>query len=356
VAEGESDQWRSNNFDFLRFVLATLVIFSHSYALVTGSDAAEPLMRVTRQLPTGDLAVDGFFAISGFLVSYSWFRSRSASVFLKRRFRRIYPGYAVALLICAFVVGPIAAASPAIPFAPVELARIARALVTLRGDVQRYAFLHNPVAATANGSLWTIFYEVVCYIAMAILGVSGLIKNPRVLIFLLVASITSCTVLTIAFPLASARFATPPAIPFRLASFFLAGMVAYAYRDKLRYSNRYIGIAIAGLVVGAVIPRALLVVLPVFGTYLLLAVAFSKRLRLYRWASRGDFSYGIYLYAFPIQQLCVKLVPSMRPLALFCLAAPLSIVAGALSWHLVEKRLSKSQVGNTKVERSAAAA
>jgi peptidoglycan/LPS O-acetylase OafA/YrhL len=337
---------RSNNFDFLRFALATLVIFSHSFALLHGSDATEPLMRATHQLPSGDLAVDGFFVISGFLVTHSWMRSKTAAEYAGKRIRRIYPGFAVALLVSAFIVGPLSSPDPGVPFRAHELAKLLRAMVTLRADIQQYAFPDNPYPHSANGSLWTIFYEVACYVGVAGLGAIGLLKRRRIVALMLLASIAGCFALTAAGPAQRLSFtSTPLVIPVRLASFFLAGMTAYLYRDRIRFSTPAITAAGIGLLVGAVLPHALVVGLPLCGAYLLFAFAFSKRIRLQSWATRGDFSYGIYLYAFPIQQLCIHYNRSWHPLVLFCVATPLAIVAGMLSWWCVEKRFLRMALG-----------
>jgi peptidoglycan/LPS O-acetylase OafA/YrhL len=100
---------RHNNIDALRLILAVLVIFSHSYVLGTGSEAAEPLLRATRgQLTLGALAVDWFFVLSGFLIAQSWERIRALGPFLVKRARRIYPGFIVAVAVCSWVVVPLA--------------------------------------------------------------------------------------------------------------------------------------------------------------------------------------------------------------------------------------------------------
>jgi hypothetical protein len=89
---------RANNFDFIRLFLAVLVIFSHSYPLGVGSEVAEPFKRLTHnQVTGGDIAVDLFFVISGFLISASYERTASVASYLKKRVLRIY------LRICIFL-------------------------------------------------------------------------------------------------------------------------------------------------------------------------------------------------------------------------------------------------------------
>ena len=114
---GEADFPRENNFNFLRFALAVLVLFSHSFSLIHGGDRWDWLYILTRgQVFGGGLAVDGFFIISGSLILQSWLRSLSAGDYLRKRALRIYPGYLVCALLCIFVVGPIASGGASIFF------------------------------------------------------------------------------------------------------------------------------------------------------------------------------------------------------------------------------------------------
>jgi peptidoglycan/LPS O-acetylase OafA/YrhL len=99
---------RENNFNFMRLVFALLVILGHSPELVDGNQSREVLMRIFGTMTCGGFAVDGFFLLSGYLIMQSWERQPDGWKFLKKRLLRIYPGFIVASLICAFVVGPLA--------------------------------------------------------------------------------------------------------------------------------------------------------------------------------------------------------------------------------------------------------
>ena len=105
---GDLAQDRSNNFDFLRFVLAVLVIFAHSFSLLHPEKITEPLYRITNsQMGFAYISVNLFFVISGFLITASWIRSQGPWDFLRKRVLRIYPAVAVMSLFCLFVVGPL---------------------------------------------------------------------------------------------------------------------------------------------------------------------------------------------------------------------------------------------------------
>lgn len=335
----EVSKGRENNLDFLRFALATLVVFSHSFAL-PGYAAFEPLSRLTRgQIDGGALAVDFFFVISGFLVTQSWQRSKGVGDYLKKRVLRIYPGFLAAVLLCGLVVGPLGADSLAAyrhAFHP------ARFLV----NILQLKFVLPPVFThlaypSANGSLWTIRNEFLCYLMVALFGLVGLYRFRGVLLGLFGVTL----LLYLREVYGHLPFCPGVVLPVvgqvamwpRYLTQYLAGMCFYLYRDRIAYARRWIGGAAAVVVAACFLP-ALPAVLPICGAYLLFAFAFSAKPDLHRFAQRGDLSYGIYLYAFPIQQLLLwSMAPHMAPLLLFGLAFPLTAAMAWASWHLIEK-------------------
>src|SRR5687768_9479937 len=126
--------------------------------------------------------------------------------------------------------------------------------------------------------------------------------------------------------------------------YFMAGMVFCLYRDRIPFGGRWALAALALLAVAARVPLGIAVALPTAGTYLLLWAAFQTKVSAPNWARYGDFSYGLYLYAFPIQQLLVRASgQQIRPWTLTALALPMTMVAAVLSWHLVEKRFLPSR-------------
>jgi peptidoglycan/LPS O-acetylase OafA/YrhL len=100
---------RQNNFNLVRLLLALLVLLSHAPELIDGNRSQEILTRMFGTLSFGELAVDGFFLLSGYLIMQSWDAQPQAWPFLKKRMLRIYPGFVIATLVCAFAVGPLAA-------------------------------------------------------------------------------------------------------------------------------------------------------------------------------------------------------------------------------------------------------
>jgi peptidoglycan/LPS O-acetylase OafA/YrhL len=338
-----------NNLDFVRFVLAVAVILAHSYALLQGSDAGEPLMRATHgQITFGGLAVDWFFVISGFLIVHSWLRNPSIVEFLKKRVLRIYPGFIGALFFCTFIAAPLASPSVRRDFVnAVRLPQLIPNAAILRYVDPNGVFLSNPMHAV-NGSLWSIPYEFWCYIGVVLLGLSGMIRKPTLIGGWFIFTILGSLYFVI-------RHYTPgwgrifpvvfgdPSQWARLLPFYMAGVTFYLFRNRIGFSRLVaLGCALL-LIAGAAIPVwGVTLLLPTAGTYFLFWFAFEPRIRMENWARFGDFSYGIYVFAFPIQQLLImKLGTHISPWYLFALATPLCILAGIISWHLIERRFLK---------------
>jgi peptidoglycan/LPS O-acetylase OafA/YrhL len=344
---------KHNNFDCLRLFLAALVVVSHSWALGLGSEEGEPFFQLTRHTifghgtTLGHLAVNGFFVISGFLITASWDRRKSTLDYFRKRVARIYPGFIVCAVLCVFalpcLIMPTADWRHA---SPVQFV-----LDTLRLRYESYpqdasgksiAFLGNAFPRSTNGSLWSIPYEFWCYIGVALLGTLGLMGRRAVVLVLYVMSLLVALVFSgwhIQF--GGSWFGTVFGFPpfwARLLPFYLAGVVAWRYRDVLTFNSLGGAIALSGMAVTCVIPHGWSVGLPLFGAYFLLWLCLDAKFPVIKTSRWGDWSYGLYLYAFPIQQLIVWTSGgSMNPWLLLAISLPASLVAGALSWHLVEK-------------------
>jgi peptidoglycan/LPS O-acetylase OafA/YrhL len=337
---------RANNFDALRLFLAVVVIFSHSFPLGTGSNSHEPLLRATNgQITFGTLAVDWFFVISGFLITQSWHNSRNAWSYLKKRICRIYPGFLAAVIIGTVVIVPLGGGS--FPFSMRNIMVFAGRAFSLALPNSYGAFASNPLSSVINGSAWSIPYEFCCYLLIAFLGVTQLIRGRRFILCFFIVS------LMVGLGIAVAGWTPDVALPFglgrllRLAGLipiYLSGVVFYIYRERIPLDWRLAIFCLAGLCAAAVVPFGMTLTLPICGTYVLFFIAFNRRFRISGVTKFGDLSYGVYLYAFPIQQLIVfKAGHSINPWLLFALALPPSLVAGALSWTLVERWFLKKR-------------
>lgn len=339
---------RANNCDALRFALAALVILSHSYALIEGDDRNEPLFRATGgQLTFGEAAVSGFFILSGFLIARSWETSRSAVDYFRKRAARIYPGFLVNVLFCALVAGPLLAPSSADYWAAFSPPRTAGAALNLDLRLPKL-FDHLPVA-DVNGSLWSVRFEFLCYLLLALLGLTGGLRRPG----MLAAVVGLCLAVQAGLLYGrwklpgsglSAVWGYPPFWP-RVGGCFLAGALFYRCRDRIPLSAGWFLASAAGLVLLAVTAslQGLLLAVPIPGGYVLLYLAFARTPWLYGFARPGDFSYGLYLYAFPVQQLLVRWSGgTLAPFRLFALALPATLALAVVSWYAVERPFLRS--------------
>jgi peptidoglycan/LPS O-acetylase OafA/YrhL len=330
-----------NSFDTLRLFFAVLVIFSHSFALGRGSDDTEPLFMLTHgQITFGNVSVWAFFVISGFLIAQSWTRSPKPAKFLKRRIARIYPGFIVAALLSALVVVPLAADTAT--DRPLGIVSLLWQTLRLQVFDAPPVFVHNALPNVLNGSLWSVPFEFWCYTGIMLLGLTGMLLRRWLVAVIFGAVIAWHLYLSITGwapggKLLGVIFGFPLFWAIVLP-FFLAGSLFHLFGGTALLRRPLMIAALAVLIVSNFIPNGLLVALPICGAYLLLGLAYQPWLRPLNLGRYGDFSYGTYLYAFPIQQLIVKLGGgTMAPLKLFLLSAPLAVGAGALSWFLVER-------------------
>lgn len=332
-----------NRLDFVRFALATLVIFSHSYPLATGSEAMEPFAVFTRhQMTFGVLAVDCFFIISGFLILHSWKQRPDARSFLWKRVGRIYPGFILAASLGSLWVVPMTSREGFTTLTPTYLLTFTANLLRLHDVPPGPAFAGNPAAGPINGSLWSIPFEFWCYIGILVLGLLKLADRRRLLLGLLLVSVAT----SFAFTWLDLRpggkilgviFGYPPFWA-RLLPYFFAGMVFYLYRESIPLRWPGAALAMVTICVAAKLPNGLIFALPFAAAYLLFWFAFHPGRFLLQFGRYGDFSYGIYLYSFPILQGIVWMNGApMSPWTLFALAWPASVVVGAASWHGLEK-------------------
>jgi peptidoglycan/LPS O-acetylase OafA/YrhL len=330
VTFGDVYDPRRNNFDFLRFVLAALVLVSHAFSLTARPD---PIRVLSGSLDLGRLAVEAFFVLSGFLVAQSREHSATLAVFAAKRALRVLPALLAAVVFSAFVVGPLAS-----PWPLRDYLGWSRPWLLFAGVFfHRYLplpglFPGNPFPDHVNGSLWSLRYEILCYVLVAALGSLGSRAHRATLAGIFLAA----SVVTIAGPVepvvfGGLRFWTPP-----LVACFTAGMLFWELRDRVPH-HRGVALAAALVLGGTVLGRGTSAALPLAGGYLLLFTGFSPRLPLSGFGRRGDLSYGLYVYAYPVQQLAIHLAGGrLHPLIGCAVALPATLGLAALSWRFVE--------------------
>ena len=162
---------RKNNLDIIRFLAATLVVFSHAYPLTTGNNATEPFAVCSNgQMTFGELAVSIFFIISGFLITQSYDRSKNPIYYFKARVLRIFPGLIFCVLLTVFFLGPIFTELNVKDYFKDPKTYDYLKTITLywiQYDLPG-VFQTNVWPGAVNGSLWTLWYEFFFYIVVAI--------------------------------------------------------------------------------------------------------------------------------------------------------------------------------------------
>ncbi|WP_025737550.1 acyltransferase family protein [Mycobacterium genavense] len=330
---GQAFDPRRNALNALRLAMAIEVILWHSFPVRGGALPATPV----RQL-LFSVGVDGFFAISGFLITASWLNHPKLRSFLAARALRILPGLYVCLVVTALVIAPIgvtmqggSAARLLLSGAPFEYVVKNSAVALLQLDIGGTpSGLFYP--AVWNGSLWTLIYEMVCYVAVVALGLAGFADRRWTSLALLALALVLATCLP---PLTYPGTWSNAQCIARFAVMFAAGAVMYQWRDVIPARWSLVALSIVIVLAASLLPDYRLIgAVPL--AYALIAsgvLIHDKHLRL-----RTDLSYGVYIYAFPVQQLlAIAGLVSLNPVVFAFLSTMATLPLAALSWFLVEK-------------------
>jgi peptidoglycan/LPS O-acetylase OafA/YrhL len=334
----ESSAAHSNNFGLLRLAFAFFVIVSHSSELIDGDRSREPFTRLFGTISLGDFGVDGFFLVSGYLITQSFENSRTVWSYVWKRVLRIYPAFIAASLVCLLFVAP---------FSGVQLTTLTGGewvksffrIILLSPPALPGAFSGQPHAAL-NGSMWTIAYEFRCYVLIAILGLLGVFRRRKVFLSISVASLLLAAFVPIDL--------TPPSLLYdlfgtlreslRFTSLFLFGAVFYVYRDKIKYASTAVIVAAPVLIASLFNTQAAALAVPTLGGFLIFWFAFLPNTPRLNAVNRStDVSYGTYLYAWPVQMLAVRYFPGISPVSVLLIATFFSVALAFLSWSFIEQ-------------------
>lgn len=326
---------RNNALNAFRLALAVSVILLHSFPLTTGRNVP---FAPARQL-LGSVGVDGFFAISGFLITASWLRHPRVRDYFLARGLRILPGLWVCLAVTAFVIAPIGVAVQGgsarkllLSTAPIEYVVENSAVVLVKLGVGGTPS-GIPWPGYWDASLWTLMWEVFCYIAVACFGVVGLLTRRWFLPALMALAVFWAALLP---PWEFLGSVTWEMVAARFALMFLAGALLHQFRNVIPARWSLVAVSVVVVLAASQLPdyRVVGAIPLAYAIIVSGALIHNERLRL-----RTDLSYGVYIYAFPIQQLLVICgLAAMNPLVFFVLATIATLPVAALSWFLVEKR------------------
>ncbi|MES3639544.1 acyltransferase [Mycobacterium intracellulare] len=323
---------RKNALNALRLALAAEVMLFHSWP-ITGHMLPKTFLQLLFSI-----GVDGFFAISGFLITRSWLTDPRLRDYLAARALRILPGFYVCLIVTAFGFAPLSVAiqggsvaSLLRSTAPLEYVLKNSAVAYLQPNVG--ATLNGVQGGTAwNGSLWSLIWELLCYLAVAGLGVAGLANRRWVSPAILMLATGLATLLP---PLTFPGLWTIPQLAVRSAIMFSAGALMYQWRDTIPANWSLVAVSVAIVLAANQLPDYRVVgALPLaYAVIVTGALLQGRRLRLHT-----DLSYGVYIYAFPIQRLlAICGLSHLQPALFFLVAATATLPLAAASWFFIEK-------------------
>lgn len=341
---------RDNNFNLLRFIAALLVLYSHSFALasVTSSEPLHSIIGMT----WGRIAVDTFFVTSGFLVTGSYFQRNNLFVFAWARVLRIYPALIAAVLFCVFIVGLGFTTLSAWEYITSEttLKFLAKNVILFCGVEYNLpgVFDNVPWKNSVNGSLWTLPYEVKMYVHLAFfLFIFGYIRRRQLNIgqlkqyLLFVAFIAIIANITTHFQWFPYIQSFIPAKSIRLFYMFFAGAAYYVWRENVLFSLKVFTAISFALLMSSFHSEVFFVFYIVFLPYLILFLAYVPSGKIRDFNKIGDYSYGIYIYAFPVQQSISAMIPGVSVATMIIVSILVTFFLSFLSWHLIEKRFLK---------------
>jgi len=326
------DGSRENNFTTIRIFLAWLVLYGHSYAIQKVPGIKDPLLHLFQGSTwIGEIAVNGFFAISGYLVAASLVK-RGITDYAVSRMLRIYPALIVCVLFSVFIIGPLFTNLAISEYfsSPKTMQYLRNAAAFFKMHWYLPGMFEQNTRDQINGSLWTLTVEVRCYLMLAFLGLIGFRLNK----------LTANTLLAVTFLVGLLSFSSIPLLGenakwARPALYFLIGASLFVNRDRvlLDYRIALFALILAYLSFGKdwfnfTFPLAL--------TYLIFYAAYATRY-LQTDEKLGDISYGIYIYAWPTQQMVAQIFPDQTPYFNTLVSSVIVIAAAYISWHYLEK-------------------
>ncbi len=310
---------RHNNFDALRLLAALAVLISHSFAIAGDPQPAVGVMDV------GTIGVMVFFGISGFLIAQSWALDGHVGRFLTKRCLRIFPALLALLVLCTLALGPIVSALPADRYFtdPRTWSYLFNNALLLTTDNLPGVFADLPYPLQVNASLWTLQTEMIAYLAIVVVGVVGGLRHRWV-----------APVIAAALIVAPHGFVPWENDLFVLQA-FAVGTSLYVWR---RHVPWHWAIAAVGLAAWAVAFEGLQLLLAVAVIpYATILLAYRGPSALRRLTARGDFSYGLYLWAWPVGQVVALLFgASATTLVVIAISLPITYALAVMSWKLIE--------------------
>lgn len=338
---------RENNLNLIRIIAALSVLVSHSFAIVTGERGAEPLQLLLDVTP-GTMAVDIFFVTSGLLLANSLINKGNALEFIASRIVRIYPALVLAVFLTAFVLGPIFTELPIFEYFYnsdvyayfIKTSTLVRGVgYTLPG-----VFNGNPLYSQVNGSLWTLPLEIKMYVLLFCVWyfwqkIFPLKSHIFLKVSFLFVSVFAGGFYFYEYIGVDAGKATHGIS--RFIFLFFAGSTLALYQEKIPFSSKILGFFLVLVTVSSLNKTTFFFGWNIFLPYLVVLLAYQPSRILSYYNKVGDYSYGFYIYAFPVQQMVVSIVNDVSIAGMIFYSTIFTGILAVFSWHLLEKPMMR---------------
>jgi peptidoglycan/LPS O-acetylase OafA/YrhL len=334
-------QNRDNNFNLIRIVAAYAVLVTHSFVLAIGMSDAEPFHDKIG-MTIGSIAVDIFFLTSGFLVTGSLLTRQSAIEFAWARILRIFPALIAMLLLTVFGVGLLFTTKSYYSYlVDINTYKYFLKCLTLFAGVAYElpgVFENNPYKNAVNGSLWTMPHEVWMYAILTGIWVFLRVATkfrPKAFKFTIISAGFVAGVLVIMTHFGIIKCS----VFMRLFFMFFTGAAFFILKDRIILSHSFFCILATALMLAIFYKEFFFIVYLATLAYILFYVAYIPSGLIRKYNKLGDYSYGIYIYAFPVQQSTAALLPGISVLSMLLISSVITLVIAVLSWHLLEKHV-----------------
>ena len=322
-----------NNLDIVRLFAALLVLISHGLVVLGLPGPIEPRYLYW----VGPIGVYTFFSISGYLVAQSWDSDPKLLRYFARRGLRIFPALIVCTLLSVFVLGPLLTTWTLDRYFSSEALHYYLCNIFLYISYSLPGvFEHNPFPNAVNGSLWSLPAEFFMYLVVV---ATGLLFRASRWAYLALFSLfgAACVFWAYRDPSMLVVYATDVREIVMTGIYFLAGACLYKFRMQRFLSVSTITVAFVTLICLSPWPHLVRVASWILLPWIAIGFGLAFSSTLTRLVRTGDYSYGIYIYAFPVQQTTVSLFPEIGVPAFYALVCALTVSLAALSWHWVEK-------------------
>lgn len=330
---------KDNNLTLIRFLAASAVIFAHSVAFFDLTDRFDPVF-ILFGIGAGDLAVNVFFVVSGFLITRSWLSKLNLVDFTWARAARIYPALWASSGLLVLAAGVLFSPLPLHEFLllPTTISYVVKNSTMFFGAQLSLPGTVEGAEMAFNVPLWTLPHELQMYALVAVLGIAGLIgRRPLCAAIVIVSFAVWILSETGAIDVAQSRY--------RLMFHFFFGACLLLWKDSIR-------LGVTGVLASVVLLVVIATVVPVdarkfclalLTPFLTLWLAFVPSGRIRKFSRAGDYSYGLYIFAYPLQLIVLARMPWIGAAGHFAISFAGALVLAMASWHLLERKALESR-------------